>query len=39
MMDASIPDGAEILHEGSCFRLARVSTPPTSLGGHAGQRQ
>ena len=31
MMGAEIPDGAEILHDGTHFRLARVPTPPVSL--------
>jgi hypothetical protein len=28
MMDASIPDDAEVLHDGSCFKLAKVAKPP-----------
>ncbi len=28
MMDAEIPDDAEILHDGRFFKLAKVAKPP-----------
>lgn len=31
MMEGTIPDGAEILSDGTYFRLARVKTPPDTL--------
>lgn len=31
MMDAAIPDDAEILHDGPCFKLAKVTKPPASV--------
>jgi len=39
MMGAEIPDGAEILHDGTYFRLVRVSEPPDSVTQPIGEPQ
>ena len=31
MMDVDIPADAEILHNGPCFKLARVTKPPAFI--------